>query len=38
VWSLLIAVPEETEPWREVESVNPCKLGALTAYEKRGQL
>jgi hypothetical protein len=32
---LLLEVPEEKEPWREVESVSLGKLGAVTIYEKR---
>ena len=34
--SLLLELPEEKEPWREVESVSLYKLGAVTSYEKTG--
>ena len=37
VGSFLVLL-EEKEPWREVESVSLCKLGAVTSYEKRRQL
>ena len=33
MWSLLLELPEEKEPWREVESVSLYKLGAVTSYE-----
>ena len=33
---LLLELPEEKEPWREVESVSLYKLGAVTSYEKTG--
>jgi hypothetical protein len=38
VWGLLLELPEEKEPWREIESVSLYKLGAVTGYEKRRQL
>jgi hypothetical protein len=38
VCSLLLELPEEKEPWREVESVSLHTLGAATGYEKRRQL
>jgi hypothetical protein len=36
VSGLLLELPEEKEPWREVESVSLYKLGAVTSYEKTG--
>jgi hypothetical protein len=32
---LQFELPEEKEPWREVESVSLYKLGAVTSYQKR---
>jgi hypothetical protein len=37
MWSLLLVLPEDKEPWREVESLSLCKLTAVTGYEKRRQ-
>ena len=34
MWGLLLELPEEKEPWREVESVSLYMLGAVTGYEK----
>ena len=33
MWGLLLELPEEKEPWREVESVSLYMLGAVTSYE-----
>jgi hypothetical protein len=38
VWGLLLELPEEKEPWSEIEAVSLYKLGVVTSYGKRRQL
>jgi hypothetical protein len=38
MWGLLLELPDEKEPWREVVFVSLYKFGAVISYEKRRQL